>query len=65
MKIHSPKGEDSMQNKIGLNIHSGRINGDVELLKRDVRAIEKAGFDVAEIPVHGVDVVVNGHLRVG
>jgi sugar phosphate isomerase/epimerase len=54
-----------MVNRIGLNIHSGRINGDLELLKRDIHAIEKAGFDVAEIPVHGVDAVVNGHLRVG
>ena len=54
-----------MRNKIGLNIHSGRINGDLELLKRDVHAIAEAGFDVAEIPVHGVDAVVNGHLRVG
>ncbi len=54
-----------MVNRIGLNIHSGRINGDLELLKRDVRAIAEAGFDVAEIPVHGVDAVVNGHLRVG
>lgn len=52
-----------MVNRIGLNIHSGRINGDLELLKRDILAIEKAGFDVAEIPVHGVDAVVNGQLR--
>lgn len=54
-----------MRNKIGLNIHSGRINGDLELLKRDIRAIAQVGFDAAEIPVHGVDAVVNGHLRVG
>ena len=54
-----------MRNRIGLNIHSGRINGDLELLKRDLRAIEQAGFDVAEIPVHGVDAVVNGDLRRG
>lgn len=52
-------------NRIGLNIHSGRINGDLELLKRDIHAIEDAGFDVAEIPVHGVDAVVNGFLRKG
>lgn len=52
-------------NKIGLNIHSGRINGDLELLKQDIEAIEQAGFDTAEIPVHGVDAVVNGHLRTG
>lgn len=54
-----------MRNKIGLNIHSGRINGDLELLKRDLSAIERTGFDAGEIPVHGVDAVVNGHLRVG
>jgi len=54
-----------MVNRIGLNIQSGRINGDLELLKRDIHAIEQAGFDAAEIPVHGVDAVVNGHLRVG
>lgn len=54
-----------MVNRIGLNIHSGRINGDLDLLKQDLRAIEEAGFDTAEIPVHGVDAVVNGHLRAG
>jgi len=52
-------------NKIGLNIHSGRINGDLDLLKQDLSAIEQAGFDTAEIPVHGVDAIVNGHLREG
>ena len=54
-----------MRNKIGLNIHSGRINGDLDLLEQDLRAIEQAGFDTAEIPVHGVDAVVNGRLREG
>jgi sugar phosphate isomerase/epimerase len=52
-------------NKIGLNVHAERIDGDLELLKRDLEAIESAGFDVAEIPVSGVDAVVNGHLREG
>lgn len=56
-------GGISMLNKIGLNIHSERINGDLELLKRDLGAIARAGFDIAEIPVHGVDAVVNGNLR--
>ncbi len=52
-----------MEKKIGLNIHSGRIDGDIELLKRDLEAIEQAGFGLAEIPVHGVDAVVNGELQ--
>lgn len=50
-------------NKIGLNIDSKRINGDLELLKRDLTLIERQGFDVAEIPVNGVDAIVNGVLR--
>ena len=54
-----------MKNKLGLNIHSGRIDGDLKLLKRDLAAIQEAGADVAEIPVHGVDAIVNGHLRQG
>ncbi len=52
-------------NRIGLNIDSGRINGDLELLKRDIRAIAEAGFDAAEVPIHGVDAVMNGDLCVG
>jgi len=54
-----------MKNKLGLNIHSGRIDGDLKLLKRDLETIQEAGADVAEIPVHGVDAIVNGHLRQG
>ena len=56
---------NDMKNKLGLNIHSGRIDGDLKLLKRDLAAIQEAGADVAEIPVHGVDAIVNGHLRQG
>lgn len=59
------EGGDTVVNKTGLNIHSGRINGDLDLLKRDLQAIEQAGSEVAEIPVHGVDAVVNGQLREG
>lgn len=54
-----------MTNKIGINIHSGRIDGDLKLLQQDLRAVEQAGFNAAEIPVHGVDAVVNGELREG
>ena len=50
-------------NAIGLNVDSQRINGDLELLKRDLALIERQGFDVAEIPVNGLDAIVNGALR--
>jgi len=47
---------------IGINAHSPRINGDIELLERDLSYFEKIGFDYVEIPVHGVDGVINGEL---
>jgi sugar phosphate isomerase/epimerase len=52
-----------MSNPIGLNVHSRRIDGDIDRLQRDLEAIQEAGFDAAEIPVHGVDAIVNGELR--
>lgn len=52
-----------MSNPIGLNIHSRRIDGDIDRLRRDLEAMQDAGFDAAEIPVHGVDAIVNGRLR--
>jgi len=48
---------------IGINAHSSRINGDIELLERDVAHFKKIGFDYVEIPVHGVDGVINGELN--
>lgn len=50
-------------NEIGLNIDSKRIDGDLELLQRDLALIERQSFDVAEIPVNGIDAIVNGVLR--
>ncbi len=48
---------------VGINAHSSRINGDIELLERDLSYFEKIGFDYVEIPVHGVDGVINGELN--
>ncbi len=48
---------------IGINAHSPRINGNIELLKRDLAHFKKIGFDYVEIPVHGVDGVINGKLN--
>jgi len=48
---------------VGINAHSPRINGDIELLERDLAYFEKIGFDYVEIPVHGVDGVINGELN--
>ena len=48
---------------VGINAHSPRINGDIELLERDLAYFKKIGFDYVEIPVHGVDGVINGELN--
>lgn len=48
---------------VGINAHSPRINGDIELLERDLSYFEKIGFDYVEIPVDGVDGVINGELN--
>ncbi len=47
---------------IGINIHSGRINGDLQLLEQDLRYFATCGFDYAEIPAHGVDAIFGGQL---
>lgn len=48
---------------IGINAHSSRINGDIELLNEDLAYFEEVGFDYVEIPVHGVDGVLGGELN--
>lgn len=48
---------------VGIDAHSPRINGDIELLERDLAHFEKIGFDYVEIPVDGVDGVINGKLN--
>ncbi len=52
-----------MRNKIGINVDARRIDGNLETLKHDLETIEQLGFDVAEIPVNGVDAIANGVLK--
>lgn len=48
---------------IGINAHSPRINGVLSVLRNDLERFKQFGFDFVEIPVHGVDGVVNGKLN--
>jgi sugar phosphate isomerase/epimerase len=48
---------------IGINAHAGRINGSLEALEGDLARFQRAGFDYVEIPVHGVDAILNGRLN--
>jgi len=48
---------------IGINAHGGRLDGDLELLEHDLARFQRAGFDYVEIPIHGVDAILNGRLN--
>ncbi len=48
---------------IGINAHSARLGGSLEMLERDLAYFQRLGFDYVEIPVHGVDAVLNGRLN--
>lgn len=48
---------------IGINAHAERVDGDLEVLARDLACFQRAGFDYVEIPIHGVDAILNGRLN--
>ncbi|MCL0048476.1 hypothetical protein M1N20_03400 [Dehalococcoidia bacterium] len=48
---------------IGIDAHSPRINGVLSVLEKDLKRFKQFGFDFVEIPVCGVDGVVNGRLN--
>ena len=51
-----------MKERIGINADSFTINGDLAALKGFLERFVEAGFSCAEIPVHGMDCIVNGSL---
>lgn len=51
-----------MSLKIGINADSGTINGNLGVLDRMLGEFEMVGFSHVEIPVHGLDCVINGNL---
>lgn len=48
--------------RIGIDVHSPRIDGNLDRLEQDLAVFERDGFDVVEIPVHGVDAIIAGKL---
>lgn len=50
-------------NLIGTKIDEVRIDGCLETFKNDLDAIEQMGIDAVELPVHGLDAIVNGQLN--
>ncbi|MCE5257220.1 MAG: sugar phosphate isomerase/epimerase [Spirochaetaceae bacterium] len=48
--------------RIGINADSSLINGDLSILERILRGFQSAGFSHVEIPVHGLDCIINSAL---
>ncbi len=47
----------------GINADSGRTDGNLEIFKSDLKFFEEIGYDYVEIPVHGLDLIINGKLN--
>lgn len=48
--------------KIGAKIDEVRIDGDLSRLRRDLEHFTQIGLDAVELPVHGLDAIINGRL---
>jgi sugar phosphate isomerase/epimerase len=48
---------------LGCKIDEVRVDGDLEVLIRDLRTFEALGVEAVEIPPHGLDLIANGRLR--
>ena len=51
-----------MREHIGINADSFTINGDIAVLEKFLARFLEAGFSFAEIPIHGMDCLLNGSL---
>ncbi len=50
-------------NIIGANIDAVRIDGSLDQLNHDLQIFEKTGIKAVELPVHGLDAILNGTLN--
>lgn len=50
-------------NKIGIGINVKLINGSLKSLKNVLNNVNKAGFKVVELPLHGLDVIFGKNIR--
>ena len=49
--------------KIGIGINVKLINGSLVVLKNVLDRVKQVDFDVVELPLHGLDVIVGGRIR--
>ena len=48
---------------IGINGDAAHLGGSLAQLEEDLAFFQRCGFDTVEVSAHGLDVVINGHLR--
>lgn len=51
-----------MEMRLGINADSGTINGNLAVLDSMLKQFQELGFSYVELPVHGFDCILNGHL---
>lgn len=52
-----------MNSKIGINADAIKIDGDIGVFKQELYKFSTIGFDVVEVPIHGVEAVRGGSLQ--
>lgn len=52
-----------MMTPIGTKIDEVRIDGQLDKFKKDLEDIRYMGIDAVELPVHGLDVILNGQIN--
>lgn len=57
------QGKPSAANMTGIGINVKLINGSLKALKNALDKAKAADFDVVELPLHGLDVIVGGRIR--
>ncbi len=50
-------------NRLGVGINVRLINGSLMALRKVLDKVQQVGFDVVEIPIHGLDVIMGGEIR--
>jgi sugar phosphate isomerase/epimerase len=50
---------------IGIDINDGRVNGDLEVLQRELDYFQLCAFDVVELTTSGLFIIFNGRLHMG
>lgn len=57
------KDNSFMSDVIGIGINVKLINGSLEALKSVLDKVKEANFNVVELPLHGLDVIIGGKIK--